>query len=125
MDVLLFSAGVLMFLIGILHSVLGERLIFRRLRQRGIVPKHGAPVLKERHVRILWASWHLVTIFGFGLAAILLKAGMAEDPSLSSLVSPAIAIAAFLGSLMVLYATNGRHPGWIGLLLVCILVWLA
>ena len=68
---MLFFAGCLVFLLGLIHSVLGERLIFSRLRDGGIIPTKGGSLLKERHVRILWASWHLATIFGCGIGAIL------------------------------------------------------
>ena len=53
-------AAALAFLVGLVHSVLGERLIFRRLRQDGFVPTNGGKLLGERDVRILWASWHVL-----------------------------------------------------------------
>ena len=66
------AAAVLAFLVGLVHSILGERLIFRRLREGRVVPTHGGTLLGEGHVRILWASWHVLTVFGWGIAAILL-----------------------------------------------------
>ena len=62
MQPLLLGAGVVMALTALVHSVVGEILIFRQLRSGGIVPTEGGPPLRERHVRILWASWHLVSI---------------------------------------------------------------
>jgi len=59
MESYLFVAGCLSLALGVIHSVMGEILIFRRMRQGRIIPTNGHPVLKERHVRILWASWHL------------------------------------------------------------------
>ena len=60
---LLAAAGLA--LVGLVHSVLGEVLVFRTLRTHGLVPTAGYPVLRERQVRILWASWHLVTVLGW------------------------------------------------------------
>jgi hypothetical protein len=72
MNACLVAAAGLAFLVGLAHSVLGERLIFRRLRTGRLVPTNGGKVLGEGHVRIVWASWHVLTVFGWGIAAILL-----------------------------------------------------
>lgn len=50
------AAGVLAFVIGLVHSVLVERWVFRRMRAQGLVPTSGGPVLREPHVRIVWAG---------------------------------------------------------------------
>jgi hypothetical protein len=121
---LLLAAAAVMVLTGLAHSVIGERLIFSRLREGGIVPTLAPMPLKERHVRILWASWHLVTLLGWALAAILVllpsKAPGAPgaDPLLTTIV-----VATAGGSALVLWATRGRHPGWIALLAAAILTW--
>ncbi len=120
----LLSAGVLMILIGLAHSVIGEILIFRQLRAGTIVPLLAPPPLRERHLRILWANWHLTSALGWGLAALLILVAVAPDPSSYALHVLIIAIATFAGSLLVLYATKGRHPGWFGLLIAAGLAWL-
>ncbi|MBP6748569.1 MAG: hypothetical protein KA144_02935 [Xanthomonadaceae bacterium] len=115
-------AGALTFVVGAVHSVLGEHLIFRRMRQGTLIPTHGKPVLHERHVRILWASWHVVTLFGWAMGAVLLQRATTETP-LDAWLEHAIAASMLGGSLLVLIGTRGRHPGWIGLLAVALLVW--
>ena len=109
------TAGVLALVVGAVHSVLGEILIFRHLRVRGLVPTLAAPPLRERHVRILWATWHFATALGWAFGLALFRA-----------VSPnsAAALAFLGGSLLVLVGTRGRHPGWIGCLAVAALAWL-
>jgi hypothetical protein len=67
------AAAVLPFAVGGAHSVLGEVVIFRRLRAGGLVPTQGGALLRERHVRILWASWHVLTVLGWALAVLLLR----------------------------------------------------
>lgn len=57
-------AAILALLVGVAHSVLGERRIFRNLRRGGLAPTEGGTLLSERQVRILWASWHVLTVFG-------------------------------------------------------------
>lgn len=115
-------AGLLAFLVGLVHSVLGERLVFSRMRKTGWIPTNGGPVLQERHVRILWASWHLVTVFGWVIAILLLRLSLPSSPAAARTVIVPVAIAGLLASsLLVLIGTNGKHPGWIGLLGVAIL----
>lgn len=125
MQPLLLGAGLVMALTALVHSVVGEVLIFRRLRSGGIVPTQGGPLLRERHVRILWASWHLVSILGWALAAILIAVALSpgHPPPSTWLVKVAIA-ASLAGSALVLFATRGRHPGWFSLLVAAILAWL-
>jgi hypothetical protein len=126
MQTYMFTAGVLALIVGAAHSVLGEILIFRHLRSRGLVPSKVAPPLKERHIRILWASWHITTVFGWALGIVLLRLAFpATEPSLQALVENAVTLAFLSGSFLVLIGTKGRHPGWVGLLGVAALVWLS
>jgi hypothetical protein len=124
MQTQLLWAGIVAILVGLSHSVLGEILIFRRMRQGGVVPTEGQPVLRERHVRILWASWHLVTILGWALAAILLMlAASAGEPLAQTALARVVIGALLASSALVLFATRGRHPGWLGLLVAALLGW--
>lgn len=127
MNLWLFCAGILLALVGIVHSVLGERLIFRRLRGKGIVPTGGGshlrePHLREPHLRILWATWHLASVSGWAAAFVLLYASHAAVPKP---VTDALMASAAASAIVVLAATRGRHPGWIALSVVALLVWCA
>lgn len=111
------AAAVLLLVIGLVHSLLGERLIFRRMRAGGLIPTQGGPVLRQAHVRILWASWHIVTVLGWGLAAMLFwLADASAAPLAASPLVQALALALLLSAALVLVGTRGRHPGWLGLL---------
>lgn len=126
MQTSLLVAGVLATITGLAHSILGEKLIFRHLRNGGLVPAMGAPPLRERNIRIIWATWHLATVFGLAFAGVLLRLASAPNhDSLSTLVVSAISYANLGGSLLVLIGTKGRHPGWIALLAVAALTWFA
>jgi hypothetical protein len=134
----LVGAAGLMTLTALVHSVLGEHLIFRRLRGAGWVPSEGGSLLLERHVRILWASWHVLSVLGLCLAAVLAQVAsgpMAAAPDgLASALAPEsgayalartlvqwISASCLLASALVLIGTRGRHPGWLSLLLVAVL----
>ena len=125
MNKYLAAAGTLSFFVGLVHSFLGERLIFRRMRIGTIIPTNGGKVIGEGHVRIIWASWHIVTLFGWLIAAtlILLAASPNRMQNQDVLLS-AIASTMLVSALLVLIATKARHPGWAGLLGVAALVWL-
>ena len=115
------AAGLIATVTGVVHSALGERLIFRHVRGGGVIPASGAPPLRERHIRILWATWHLASVFGWAFAGVLLRLAFPPAPA-ASVVTAAIVLAYLGGSVLVLVATRGRHPGWIALLAVAVLV---
>jgi len=120
----LVGAAGLALVVGLVHSIVGEFMIFRRLRQQSLIPTNGGNILLERHVRILWASWHVLTVFGALIAFLLLH--LAAIPAADRRgLGGAIVLAMILGSLLVLVGTRGRHPGWVGLLGVAILVWMS
>ncbi|HTF98328.1 MAG TPA: hypothetical protein VL995_19470 [Cellvibrio sp.] len=118
-------AAALAFTVGVIHSILGELLIFRHLRKDKIVPTLSAPPLRERHVRILWASWHIVTIFGFGFGVVLIRLSQSTGyGNLELFIGKVIIYSMLASSLLVLWATNGKHPGWVGLAAIALFTWL-
>ena len=126
MQLLLTTAAVHAIATGVVHSLLGERLIFRHLRRSSLVPSLPAPPLQARNVRILWATWHLASVFAWALAGLLWQLAREPGAALSArLVLSASAAAFVLGSLLVLVSTRGRHPGWVALGAVGVLSWVA
>ncbi len=117
------AAAVLAFLVGIIHSAMGERLIFRRMRQGGLIPTNGARLIGEGLVRILWASWHIVTVFGWCIAAILIWLAQAPPSAVHAFVANAIVISMLFAALLVFVGARAKHPGWAGLLGVAALTW--
>src|ERR1044072_7763259 len=115
-------AAVLAFAIGLVHSWLGERLLFRRMRSVGFVPTEGGKVLREPYVRILWATWHVVTAMGWGVAVTLFWLALPSSKHLTdSFITKAISISMLASSILVFVGTKGKHLGWVGLLAVAIL----
>ncbi|MGZ3182050.1 MAG: hypothetical protein ACXU8N_06370 [Telluria sp.] len=116
------TAAALTVLIGAMHSWLGERLVFSRMRRDGWVPTDGGTVLGRPHLRILWASWHVVTVLALGCAGLLLwlanPAAAAPD---RALLLRAVALVMGACALLVCGGTRGRHPAWVALLAVAAL----
>ncbi|TZF79653.1 hypothetical protein [Cognatilysobacter lacus] len=125
MQTALNAAAVLAVLTGLVHSTLGEWLIFRHLRQGTFVPQLGAPPLRARNIRILWATWHLASVFGWAFAAILFSLANSPEAPLRQRVLQAAVAANAGGAILVLVGTRGRHPGWVALGAVAICAWVA
>ena len=124
MNLWLMGAAGLSVLIALAHSVLGEQRIFRPLRRAGqIVPTEGGTLLREFQVRILWATWHGLSVMGIGLAAVLLwLAHPAAQAASAGRVEICVAMAMAVTGMLVLVSNRGRHPGWLALFAAAALV---
>jgi len=102
-------AAVLIVLLGLAHSVLGERYILVRLFRRPDLPKlFGGTAFTTSTLRF---AWHLTTLAWWGFAAILLHV---EHGSLSTpRLLQVIAVTTFVSGLLPLFFTRGRHLSWI------------
>ena len=118
------SAAGLSVLIALAHSVLGEQRIFRHLRRAGhIVPTEGGTLLRAFQVRILWATWHGLSVMGIGLAAVLLwLAHPAAQAASAGRVECCVAMAMAVTGMLVLVSNRGRHPAWLALFAAAALV---
>ena len=125
MNQYLWVAGLLCFILGLVHSILGEVLIFRNLRKsKKIIPTITKSKLKERHLRIIWATWHLTSLFGWCIGAILLEVATKyniQTNELLQFILTSTTITMLCSSLLVFIATKGKHLGWAILLIIGIL----
>lgn len=117
---LLVAAGLLV-LIGIVHSLLGERRIFRPWATS---PPAG---LRRAHGAILRASWHLPSLLGWSQAAMLWQLARTPssrwpDAALVQALLAAMGIGVAACGVLVLWLTRGRHPGGTALLLAAGLI---
>ena len=122
MNPFLTTAAVLAFLAGIIHSTLGERLIFSSLDDAALPSVAGSSSFTKRVLRLFW---HLLTAAWWGFAIILwLLAGR------SSLQGPIQTIAIVIGSTFLasavgaLVGSRGKHFSWAVLALIAVCVWL-
>ena len=115
-------AAVLLVLLGLAHSYLGERYILVRLFRRSGLPKlFGSETFTRRTLRF---AWHLTTVAWFGFAALLLV--LRSSPAASVRAQGQVLTVTFaLSGLVALVGSRGRHPSWIVFLVVAGLVWLA
>lgn len=120
----LIAAAGLSFAVGLVHSVMGEQRIFRQLRRSGrMVPTEGGALLREFQVRILWATWHSVSLLIWVLSAAMVWLASPEAAAASnSRIEFVITLAFALAGLLVLISNRGRHPAWVALWAVALLV---
>ena len=108
-------AGLVTILLGLVHSVLGEWLVFRKLRDR----KTGQwivvdSILPLRSTRILWASWHIVTVLAFAIGIILFSLDPQSDFQASAgLIKNTLLLSMLCCAVLVLIGTKASHPGWL------------
>ena len=114
-------AAALLFLLGLAHSVLGERYLLTRLFRRDNLPKLlGSTAFTVGTLRFVW---HLTTLAWYGLATLLLLAARDEIDVGSTLRG--IAAVALVSALLPAFFTRGRHLSWVVFLAVAGLLFAA
>ena len=102
-------AAFLILLLGLAHSILGERYILVRLFRRPDLPKlFGSP---EFTIQTLRSAWHITTVAWIGLAALLLAASQGQLDSQSAM--QIIGYTAIASGVLPLIFTRGKHLSWL------------
>lgn len=105
---------ILLVIMGIAHSYLGERYILIRLAKRDNLPQVlGGSAFTMGTLRFVW---HLITLVWGAMAYLVYVAGhgaVSNDEVLTVIGVTSLVSAAF-----PLYFTRGRHLSWIGFALV-------
>jgi hypothetical protein len=122
MSVLLVVAAILISLLGMAHSYLGERYILVRLFRRTDLPSLFGGQAFTRHT--LRFAWHLTTVAWLGLAGLLVvlaSAGGGGAQRQARVISATFAASGVVS----LVGSRGRHLSWVVLFIAAVLVWLA
>ncbi len=120
MNSYLAAAAILSAVVATGHTVIGEWMVFRHMRRSLLVPVDTGPGLREFQIRILWATWHVVSLLGLALAALLWSFAQMPTPRNEWLQLIAAAFAA--SGALVAFATRLQHLAWIALLLIAGLI---
>jgi hypothetical protein len=120
MNILLLIGAVLAVLIGIAHSVLGERFLLVRLFRRDNLPHLlGGDAFTKQTLRF---AWHLTTVAWWGFAALLVLHAGGEPDAVASAVS-IIEIVFLASALMTLIVSRGRHLSWVVFMGIAAAAW--
>jgi len=105
MEILLYLAALMTFLIGITHSVLGEKYILIRLFKKNNLPKlFGGTEFTQLTLRF---AWHITTIAWWGFAAILVL--LAQKSFTFQNIAMVIAVTFLVSSAVTIVMSRGRH----------------
>ncbi|MEO1243312.1 MAG: hypothetical protein AAFX54_15495 [Pseudomonadota bacterium] len=116
---MLIVAAVLLILLAVFHSLVGERLILQPINRADNLPKIWNS--RQATFRTIQATWHLVSILWLGAAAQLLTMQL----------YPALAMKSFLAVFGVIFGVLavvplvwnvGKHKTWIPFGLICALL---
>lgn len=109
-----YIGSILLLLIGIAHSYLGERYILIRLFRRDDLPKlFGSDEFTKNTLRF---AWHLSTVAWWGFAAILLH--LSQSGGSNGLVGNIVGVTFLIHFLVALLGSKGRHLSWVFFLLI-------
>lgn len=122
MNIFLLVGGLLSALIGIAHSVLGERLVLGPLFQRGDLPKLlGSESFARRTLRF---TWHLTTVLLVAIGALVMALSTASLDPQSIWTLRVLAITFGACSLVSLIGARAKHFSWWVFLIIAALLWL-
>lgn len=104
-----YIGSILLLIIGIAHSYLGERYILTRLFRREDLPKiFGSDEFTKNTLRF---AWHVTTVAWLGFAAILVHLAQAQENT--NAVGNIIGITFLIHFLIAILGSKGRHLSWI------------
>jgi len=121
MNVMLLVAGLLSALIGIAHSVLGEKLVLGPLFRREDLPKLlGSTTFTRQTLRF---TWHLTTVLLLGIGAVVMVLSLSLLDPRSTWVLQVLAATFTVCSLLSLIGARAKHFSWWVFLIIAVLLW--
>ena len=107
-------AALLIVVLGLAHSILGERYILVRLFRREDLPKlFGSSSFTTRTLRF---AWHITTVAWFGFATLLVQIGNGQLTSSSA--AQIIGLTSIASGFLPLIITRGKHLSWLVLFII-------
>lgn len=108
---MILTAAIILILIGLAHSFLGERYILMRLFKRDNIPHlFGSDHFTKGTLRF---CWHIMSVAAFGFSAILFNTSSNEMFTLY-----VIGIVFFICAILSIFYTKAKHLSWIAFLVV-------
>ncbi len=107
---MLLVAIILLLMIGVIHSYLGEKYLLIRLFRRKDLPKLlGSDLFTKRILRF---AWHLTTIAWWGFAAIL-SVLITPNNDINNEILLIICVVFTSSGILSLYFSHGKHLSWL------------
>src|SRR4051812_37298301 len=105
---ILIIAALLLIILGVVHSWLGEKYVLIRLFRKTDIPKlYGSDRFTKATLRF---AWHLTTLAWWGFAAVLFALARAAS---TTVILYSLAMTFFLSGVLSAGFTKGKHISWI------------
>lgn len=115
-------AAILCFVVGLIHSVLGERYILIRLFRRDNIPHlFGSDYFTKGTLRFVW---HITTFAWWGFGYLLWLISTSQDISSQTVLYVISAVSLFSGIFSFGF-TKGKHLSWLVFLAIAGLTYYA
>ncbi len=115
---MLILAAALLFAVGLMHSVIGGKRLINPILRRTDLPIILGSVENTRLT--LWVGWHLLSLFWWGQAVVLIVVEVAPNLAVSAMLLTLSACSALAGAL-ALILSRGKHKSWMMFLPLAIL----
>ena len=122
MNVFLLSAAVVLFSIGVMHSVVAEwtgerRLVWRITQLTLFDSSHAKDLLAKRIARL---AWHLTSLIWCGTAAVLAYIAFVEASESIIVIVRILSVVFLLHAALSLAIVRGKHGSWLSFLIVSV-----
>jgi hypothetical protein len=107
---MLILAAALLFYVGLMHSWIGGKRLINPILRRADLPIILGSIENTRLT--LWAGWHLLSLFWWGQAVVLIVIEVAPGMAISAMLLTLSASSALAGAL-ALILSRGKHKSWI------------
>jgi hypothetical protein len=119
---MLIVAALLLFAVGLMHSVLGGRRLINPILRRADLPVILGSLANTRVT--LLVGWHLLTLFWWLLAAVLVALALTPQWAAQVLLF-GLAFSTGLTGVLALILSKGRHRSWVFFLPISVIAALA
>lgn len=107
---MLIIAAILLFAVGAMHSILGGKRLIAPILARPDLPVILGSLENTRLT--LWVGWHILTLFWWGQALVLVVIALApEHTILATLLTLSAGTA--IGGILALVLSRAKHRSWI------------
>lgn len=119
MNFYLITSAVLITITGVIHSVLGEKLILLPVLKMQLPPLIKSDVFMKRVLRM---AWHMTTLVWLGIGYILFELAKQPLDATGILFTKTILVVCLVSGIFSLVWARGRHFSWMIFLLVSFLL---
>jgi hypothetical protein len=122
MNSALLVAAILIALVAVAHSYLGERYILMRLFRRADLPRlFGSDLFTRRTLRF---AWHITSVAWLGLAGVLVVLASPGPPARGALLLT-VATTFLASAAIAAVGSRGRHLSWAVFTAIALFAWFA